>query len=66
MDGRLSAGNQYLLIHRKPTAFRGVGKHGDPAREGDKRLLLGILSKKINVYGARVGSFPGGMSNYHC
>lgn len=28
-------------------AFHGLGKRGDPADKGAKRLLLGILSKKM-------------------
>lgn len=47
MDGWLTAGNQYMLIHRKQMAFHGLGKRGDPADRADKRLLLGILSKKM-------------------
>lgn len=47
MDGQLTAGNQYMLIHSKQMAFYGLGNCGDSADKKDKRLFLGISSKKM-------------------
>lgn len=43
MDGLLTAGNQYMLIHSKQMAFYGRGKHGDFADKKDKKVVPGNL-----------------------
>lgn len=54
-----------MLIHSQQMAFCGLGRRGDPAENGAKQVLLGVLSKKMCL-GLKEDCSQVGMSDYRC